>query len=172
MADQSSDRVPTIMRPVFETIVGLTDAFSKAHLDDEYAELCRRMAAALSRKRPSPLERGDPKTWASAIVYAVGSVNFLFDKTQSPHMTAAELAGLFGVSRSTCSARARSILESMKIVQADPRWYRPSRLDDNPFVWMLEIDGLIQDIRDLPLEVQEEALRRGLIPCIPKPRRL
>ncbi len=38
------------------------------------------MAAALSRKRPSPLSTGRERSWAVGIIYALGQVNFLFDK--------------------------------------------------------------------------------------------
>jgi hypothetical protein len=49
----------------------------------------------------------------------------------------------------------------------DPQWYRPSKLEDNPMAWMIEVNGLIVDARWMPREVQEEAYRRGLIPYIP-----
>jgi hypothetical protein len=49
--------------------------------------------------RPSPLERGRADVWAAAIVYALGNVNFLFDKSQVPNLRADELADLFGSAR-------------------------------------------------------------------------
>jgi hypothetical protein len=68
--------------------VGTTDAVCQKHLCEEYAELCRKMAAALCRKRPSPAETGQAASWACGIAHAIGSLNFLFDKTQKPHLTA------------------------------------------------------------------------------------
>jgi hypothetical protein len=32
---------------------------------------------------------------------------------------------------------------------------------------MLEVDGFIQDVRTLPLEIQVEAFAKGLIPYVP-----
>ncbi len=84
MARPTGETVPQQMRPAFEAIVALTDTFCKEHLTEEYAALCRKLAAALARKRPSPLASGNPKTWAAGIVYALGSINFLFDKAQTP----------------------------------------------------------------------------------------
>jgi hypothetical protein len=46
----------------------------------------------------------------------------------------------------------------------------PSRLADNPMVWMLEIDGLVIDIRQAPAELQRLAYEKGLIPLIPAER--
>ena len=49
------------------------------------------------------------------------------------------------------------------VVFSSVLWARP----DNPFVWMLEVDGMIIDARTAPLEFQQEAYRLGLIPYIP-----
>ena len=48
-----------------------------------------------------------------------------------------------------------------------PAWTLPSRLADNPLVWMLEIDGLVIDIRLAPPELQQLAYEKGLIPFLP-----
>jgi hypothetical protein len=115
MAKSISASVPKPMRPMYEAVVAGTDAFCKEHLNDEYAQLCRNVAAALCRKRPSPLISGNLTSWICGIVYAVGSVNFLFDKSQTPHMTAADLAAAFGVSKSTAGSRSRAIQDMLKM---------------------------------------------------------
>ena len=46
----------------------------------------RRALAALCRKRPSPLVSGKPETWACAVLYALGQVNYLSDKASTPTM--------------------------------------------------------------------------------------
>lgn len=85
---KKSDRVPEQMQDKFNNIKNKTDAFCEQYLDDEYKELIRFAIAALCRKRPSPLLlKGKENSWAAGIVHAVGMVNFLFDKTQSPHCT-------------------------------------------------------------------------------------
>lgn len=73
----------------------------------------------------------------------------------------------FGVSQSTGQSKSREIRKMLKIEQCDPDWWRPSRMDDNPMVWLLEVNGLVMDIRGLPREVQELAFQKGLIPYIP-----
>ena len=83
MSTPSTESVPLKMRPIYDEIIGLTDAFCRTHLNDEYADVCRALAAKLSRKRPSPLEGGRVTTWAAAIVHTIGRVNFLFDKSQT-----------------------------------------------------------------------------------------
>lgn len=170
MTQQKEESVRQAMRPIFEAVVARTDAFCKEHLDEEYAQLSRKLAAALGRKRPSPLTSGKVEVWACAIVYELGNVNFLFDKTQTPHTTSGELCEWFGVSQRTASDKARMIRNALRIEPFDPRWWRPSRMDDNPVAWMIELNGFIVDVRREPREIQEEAYRRGLIPYLPRPR--
>ena len=167
MSKQNSESVPQPMQPVYEEIIHLTDAFCRDHLDDEYAQLCRQLAAALARKRPSPLARGKKEVWACAVVYALGQINFLFDRTQTPHTTPGELCALFDVAPSTASNKAKQIRDLFKMSYFDVQWSRPSKMDDNPMAWMVMVNGLIVDVRMMPHEVQEEAYRKGLIPYLP-----
>ena len=170
MPKPQSENVPKSVEPVYLSITALTDQVCEQHLNDEYAALARRLAAKLARKRPSPLLRGKPEIWACAIVYALGTVNFLFDKSQDPHMSAEELCEAFGVSKSSGSNKARWIRDTFNMVQLDPDWCLPSLVDDNPMGWLLEVDGLIVDVRDMPRHIQELAYDRGLIPYIPADR--
>jgi hypothetical protein len=161
-------RVPVKTKPVFEAVAGLTEGFCNQHLNAEYADLCRALAAALARKRPSPILQGDANAWACAIVYAIGKVNFLFDKTQSPHLSAGELCSLFGLGQNTVSTKASKIMRMVGMFELDPRWSLPSFVPDNPLVWLIEVDGFLLDARDAPRDIQEEAFHRGLIPYLPE----
>ena len=101
-----SNSVPKMMLPVYQKIVGLTDDVCDKHLNSEYRDLARAMTAVLCRKRPSPLASGQPRTWACGIVYVLGRINFLADKSFSPHMTTADLCAAFDVGESTVHAKA------------------------------------------------------------------
>jgi hypothetical protein len=151
-------------------IIGLIDQFCKVHLNEEYALLCRKLAEKLARKRPSPILSGSPNTWASGIVRTVGWVNFLHDKSQTPYMRLSDIDAVFGISESTGAAKLAAIRKMFKIQQLDPNWTLQSRLDDNPLVWMLEVNGFMMDIRHAPRELQEIAFSKGLIPYIPADR--
>lgn len=161
-SDQQKERV-------VEEIVQLVDAFCREHLNEEYAELCRKLAEKLARKRPSPLVSGKPNAWASGIVRTIGWVNFLGDKTQSPHMKLSAIDKAFGVGESTGNGKATLIRKMLRIGQLDPEWTLPSQMDENPCAWMIQVNGFIVDARHMSREIQEEALRMGLIPYIPEP---
>ena len=44
----------------------------------------------------------------------------------------------------------------------------PSRIEDNPFVWMVRVNGFIVDVREAPYEIQEQAYYQGIIPISQK----
>jgi hypothetical protein len=163
-------KVPKVMQPTFDTVAGIIDEFCRQHLNEEYSLVSRELAAALCRKRPSPLEKGKLEQWACACVYVIGSANFLHDKTQKPHMQLGRLCELFGIGKSTATAKARSIEKLMGISYLDPHWTLPSKLEGNPLVWMLNVNGFAVDIRTAPLELQEQAFQQGLIPFVPGKR--
>ncbi|MGO9465197.1 MAG: DUF6398 domain-containing protein [Isosphaeraceae bacterium] len=148
----------------------MTDQFCHEHLNDEYAVVCWQLAEKLARKRPSPLLRGSPNSWASGIVRTVGWVNFLHDKSQTPHIPLSEIDAIFGISESNGAAKLKAIRTMLRLHQFDPEWTLPGQMDDNPLIWTLEINGLMIDVRRAPRNIQEIAFKKGLIPYIPADR--
>lgn len=169
-APAEPERVPKAMRATYDATTAITDAFCREHLNEEYLQLSRKLAAALARKRPSPLSSGKPNVWACGIIYALGSANFLYDKSQSPHMRADELCRLFGVSKSTAGTRAKYIRDAVGMHLGAWRWALPGLVEQNSLYWMISVDGIIMDARTAPRAIQEEAARRGLIPYLPGTR--
>lgn len=158
--------IPKYLEWTFEQVVGLMDDFCRRYLNEEYLRLCTDMAVELCQLE-LPIEKGKPAGWASGIVHAVGYVNFLNDPSQSPHMTSAEVAKGFGVSQGTMQAKSRIIRDELDLMPLDPDWCLEALLEENPLVWMIEVDGFIMDARQAPRGIQEEAHRMGLIPYIP-----
>jgi hypothetical protein len=166
-----SKSVPKNMQARHDQIVALTDGFCQQHLNEEYRELAQYMAAALCRKRQSPVVSGQVRSWACGIIYALGQVNFLSDKATQPYMPMADVCAAFGVSPSTGGAKARAIADALKLSPTfDPAWTLPSMMDKNPLVWMAEVNGYLVDLRQMPREVQEIAFEKGMIPYIPADR--
>jgi hypothetical protein len=159
------------MRRKFDGITAKTDAFCHQYLNEEYMQFVRLAVAAQCRKRPSPLLRGSEDSWAAGVVHAIGAANFVFDKSQTPHCTASDIYLFFGVGRNTAQGKARRIQESLNIHPFSLQWTLPSRADSNPLLWMLEINGVTVDIRHLPVDVQEIAHQKGLIPYVPGAKR-
>ena len=138
MSTRSTDRplrIPELLRHDVEQIFTFTDSFCAEHLDAEYGELVRKLVATLARKRPSPLARGDLRIWAAAAIYTVGSVNFLFDRTQRPHLSGDDLSALTGVAKSTLANKAKLIRDVLRIRQLEPEFCRRELLASNPLAW-------------------------------------
>jgi hypothetical protein len=147
-------KVPRAMRPRVAEIVAITDELCGACLDCEYAELGRELVARLARKRPSPLARGDVRIWAAGALYALGQINFLFDRSQQPHLTADQLAGDLGVVKTTMANKATTIRGTLDLGYYEPGLTRQSLYDDPPLALM---------ILALPAAFQDAARRRSLI---------
>ncbi len=156
------------MQEKYKEITQIIKVFCSENLNEEYELLCCQLTAALSRKRPSPLTKGRANTWACGIVHSVGTVNFLFDSSQKLSMKAKDLSGKFGVSTSTSSTKSKHIRDIMKMGMFDPDWTLPSKLENNPMIWMVSVNGFVMDVRGAPKEIQEEAFRKGLIPYLPE----
>lgn len=164
----TSQHVPKELQARFEEITQLTDVFCRHFLTEEYARLCRELTATLCRERLSPVTQGKAPTWACGIIHTLGMVNFLFDSSQIPHIAASQIWEYFGLSSSTMQAKSKQIRDLLGISPMDPQWSTAAMLDQNPLVWMLEVNGLIVDVRHAPKEIQEAAFRQGLIPYIPE----
>jgi hypothetical protein len=121
---KKSENIPKLMNEKYNAIVKLTDDFSKNNLNQEYAQIIRYVIAALCRKRPSPLMKGKENSWACGATHAIGMVNFLFDNTQSPHLSASELYKKFGVGQSTGQGKSKLIRDLLGMYQSDPNWSR------------------------------------------------
>src|SRR5712671_6836340 len=121
---------------VFEEIAGLVDAFCKQNLNADFVDIGRATTEKLARKRPSPLVSGKPNTWACGIVRTIGWVNFLDDKSQTPHMKLTAIDKAFGVGESTGQGKAMLIRKMFKIMPMDPAWSLRSQMDKNPMAWM------------------------------------
>ena len=106
--------------------------------------------------------------WAAGIVRTVGLVNFLQDPSQNPHMKLTEVDDAFGVSKSTSQTKSMTIRTMLNVHEFDLEWTLPSRMDGNPLAWMVEVNGLVIDVRHAPRSIQEIAYQRGLIPHIPE----
>ena len=162
-----SEKVPKAMAETFVAVTSLTDAFCQEHLNDEYGQLMRFAAAALCRKRPSPLASGSTASWAAGIAHAVATTNFAFDTSQTPHVKSPTLYAAFGVAPGTGQGKSKKVRDLLGMHQLGIEWSLPSRLHDHPMAWLVQTgSGFIVDARQLAREEQVQLHRLGLIPYV------
>lgn len=155
------------MKEKYDQIAPLISDFCRQHLSGEYETLCLSLLEKLCRKRPSPLLTSRANTWAAGIVYAIAANNFIFDRSQPIHMTAEELSSPFGLAKSTVANKAAEITRMCGIGRFDAQWMLPELVASSPMVWFVEVNGILMDMRDAPVELQIAAYERGFIPYVP-----
>ena len=167
--DTPLSEIPMPFRERYAELIEIIDEFCAAHLNDEYKDVCQRLAADLCQDG-SPILKGKASSWAAGTLWAIARVNFLSDPASEPSMTQTEFAQAIGVSVATFSTKCRTIWNGLDVVQLDPDYTVASQLDRNPMVWMVEVDGFIMDLRSASREVQVKAYEKDLIPYIPADR--
>jgi hypothetical protein len=89
------------------------------------------MVRKLGRKRTKPLATGRLEIWAAAVVYTIGSMNFLFDKSFEPYVSSSEINEYFGTSSSTVAQKARTIRDMLKLSQYWDKDFSTQHMQEN-----------------------------------------
>jgi len=163
---KKSEKVSKKMQATFDAIVAQTDQFSAEYLNEEYAEQARYVTAALCRKKPSPLTSGRTSSWACGVIYALGFVNFLFDQTEEPHISATELCNGFGVSKGTGYSKSKVVKDALGMERADPEWYLPSNTYESSMMKMSNLMSVFDSLSEIAKELQERPSAAGALPNI------
>ncbi|ODS36657.1 hypothetical protein BEH94_11745 [Candidatus Altiarchaeales archaeon WOR_SM1_SCG] len=115
-----------------------TAKFCNEYLDDDYKQLCEKLIQKMSRKRNVPFLSGKIEIWAAAVVYALGQINFLFDKSFEPYASADDLCDYFGARKSTTSQKAKIIRDMFKMWYWDDEFSTTRMMEKRPeipFLW-------------------------------------
>ncbi len=138
-----------------EKLQELTQTFCDEKLDDEYSALCEKLISKMGRKREVPFKRGKLDIWAAAVVHALGTINFLFDKSFEPHVTVSDINEYFGTSGSTVSQKSKRIRDMFRMSYFDSEFSVAGMTDANPLNDMVMVDGFIVPLDSLPEEYQQ-----------------
>lgn len=138
-----------------EELLKMTGAFCAQKLDNEYLLLCEKLIKKLGRKRDVPFQRGKLEIWAAAVIYAIGSINFLFDKSFEPYVTSNQISEYFGTKNSTVSNKAGEIRDIIGLTIYDSEFSTQKMAASNPFNNLVMVDGFIVPIDTLPDEFQK-----------------
>jgi len=138
-----------------EKLLELTGTFCSQKLNDDYFHLCENLVKKMGRKQEVPFKRGKLEIWAAAVIYAIGSINFLFDKSFEPHVTANQISDYFGTKNSTVSNKARQIREMFNLTMFDNEFATEHMKATNPFNDLVMVDGLIVPLSSIPEDLQE-----------------
>jgi hypothetical protein len=115
-------------------VEALLDASSREHLTPELAGYVRRLWEQIGRKRNYVITGGKPEIWASAVVYVIARVNFLFDRSNPHYLLPDVICGFFGTKKSTVSAKATEIERTCRIRLGQEGLCSPELSDSFTFV--------------------------------------
>jgi len=147
-----------------EALIEITDGFADRYLDEDYKMLCQKLIDKMSRKRQVPFLSGKPEIWAAAVVYALGQINFLFDKNFEPYVSTTDLCNYFKISQSTTSQKAKIIRDMFKMRYFDEEFSTERMQKENPLNEFVMIDGLIVPVSAVmkTLDEKEAQLQKEL----------
>ncbi len=136
-------------------LLEMTGMFCSQKLDDDYSQLSEKLIKKMGRKRDVPFKRGKLEIWAAAVIYTIGSINFLFDKSFKPYITAQEISDYFGTKNSTVSNKAGQIRKMFGLTMFDNEFATEHVNETNPFNDLVMVDGLIVPLSSIPENLQE-----------------
>ncbi|MGB5732929.1 MAG: hypothetical protein WBM40_00595 [Thiohalocapsa sp.] len=87
------------------------------------------------------------------------------EKIKVPKAMAERYAAITALTDAFCNESKR-IRDLLRMGMFDPDWTLPSRLADNPRVWLVAIDGFVLDARSLKRDQQALLHAAGLIPFV------
>lgn len=136
-------------------LLDLTGLFCAQNLDDDYYQLCEKLILKLGRKRDVPFKSGKIEIWAAAVIHTIGSINFLFDKSFEPFISAEQISDYFGTKKSTVSGKSNQIKKLLKLGYFDSEFSTQRMAESNPFNDMVVVNGFIVPLSSIPEEYQE-----------------
>ena len=119
-----------------KTLIEMTAEFCITYLDEDYKQLCEKLIRKMSRKRNVPFLYGRIDIWAAAIVYALGQINFLFDRSFEPYANVEDICNYFGTSKSTTSQKAKLLRDMFKMGYWDSEFSTTNMKKSKPFPFL------------------------------------
>ena len=123
-------------------LIKMVSEFCDDKLNDEYKQLAIKLVEKMGRKRDVPFKRGKLDIWASAVIYALAQINFLFDKSFEPYLSTDDICDYFNTKKSTVSQKASKISDMFNLAPFDNEFSAKEISSEAPKVTVDE-NGLI-----------------------------
>jgi len=98
-----------------EEVQALLEAFLREHLTPELAGYVRELWKQIGGKRTFVITGGKKEVWASAVIYVIARLNFLFDRSNPHYLSPDVICGFFGTKKSTVASKATQIEHACRI---------------------------------------------------------
>jgi hypothetical protein len=121
-------------------LLDMVGPFCESYINEEYAKICSNLVKKMGRKHDVPFKRGKIEIWASAAVYAIGQINFLFDESFEPYLSQDDICDYFKTKKSTVSDKARKIRDMFNMGHYDEEFSTEYMMENNPLKDMVFTD--------------------------------
>ena len=98
-----------------EEISNLINEFCNRYLNDDLRGYAMKLLEKLTRKRTYPITSGRIEIWASAIIWVIARLNFLFDSQNPNNISTDTICDFFDTKKSTVGNKATDIEKACKI---------------------------------------------------------
>lgn len=133
-----------------------------------YAKICHQVLRELDQHPSHPLDKGKENIWAAGIAHAVGSVNFLFQTSSSPHISVSDLNYFFGTQASTTDKKSLNLRDLLHISPYNSS-YQINQTDSNdPLEQIKEAIVKKFGVSEEDVEAILSSVNRPDCPVIPK----
>jgi len=117
-----------------EEVQALLDAFCEAKLNPQLASYVRALWDKVARKRTYVITGGKKEVWASAVVYEIARLNFLFDRTSPNYLPPDDVCDFFGTKKATTANKAVQIEKACRLQMGHEGLCDPAISDSLSFV--------------------------------------
>lgn len=93
----------------------LLKEFSEKYLSPELSEYVYKLWAQIGRKRNYCITGGRKEIWASAVIYMIARLKFLFDRNNPNYLPPDTICDFFQTNKSTVGSKATEIEKVCKI---------------------------------------------------------
>jgi len=124
-------------------IIHLAKTFCDEYLDEDYAELSEKLICKLGRKHTVPFVTGKTAIWAAAVIHALGTINFLFDKSFEPYVSTGVVNDFFGTKQATVGNKSKQIRDLLKLGHWDAEFSTKHMKKSNPYKDLMKSFGFI-----------------------------
>jgi hypothetical protein len=123
-------------------LMRLTTDFSQQNLNEEYDKVIEKLISKMARKRDVPFAAGKIEIWAAAVIHALGTINFLFDKVSEPYASVTDICKFFNTKQSTTTQKSKKIRDMFKMAYFDGEFSTETVDQHNPLHDLTMINGL------------------------------
>jgi hypothetical protein len=101
---------------------------------------------------------GRTEIWAAAVIHVLGTINFLFDKSNQPYVPVTNILEYFGTKQSTTSQKSKKIRDMFNMTYFDSNFSIKSVDQESPFNNLTMVNGLIAPqnfLNDMQVDIEE-----------------